>query len=115
MFPPIYDISVLSKIDLNKTGIEDVSSITTLDRGTKGPFLDLSFFLLDDSKMEKYPKFVGTTFVTTTEVKTATLNEELVGFFTESYDLVVRFPIPKTLKKRVHIKSITKFTPKIVI
>jgi len=45
MFPPICDISVLSKIDLNNPKIEFVTSITTLDRGSRGTFLDLKMTL----------------------------------------------------------------------
>ncbi|HEY5125635.1 MAG TPA: hypothetical protein VIK14_18055 [Ignavibacteria bacterium] len=115
MFPPICDISVLSKIDLNNPKIELVTSITTLDRGSRGTFFDLSFFLKNDVKMDKYPKYVGTMFISAPDVKTSTLNEDLVDFFTDNYDLVVKFPKPKTLIKSVYIKSITKFTPKIVI
>jgi len=115
MFPPICDVSVLSKIDLNKPRIEFVTSITTLDNGNKGPSLDLSFLLINDIKMENYPKYLGTTFVSARNVKTTTLDDDLVGYFTDTYDLVVKFPITKTFKKRVHIRSISKFTPKLAI
>jgi hypothetical protein len=115
MFPAVCDVSVLSKIDLNNPRIEFVTSITTLDRGNRGTLLDLSFFLINDVKMDKFRKFVGTTLTSVSDVKTTTLNEDLVDFFTDDYDLVAKFPISKTLTKRVHIKTISKFTPKIVI
>lgn len=115
MFPPICDISVLSKIDLNNPKIEFVTSITTLDRGSRGTFLDLSFFLKNDIRMDKYPKYVGTTFISATDIKTSTLNEDLVDFLTDNYDLVVKFPITKSLKKSIYVKTISKFTPKIVV
>src|SRR5450759_2795591 len=115
MFPAVCDVSVLSKIDLNNPRIEFVTSITTLDRGNRGTLLDLSFFLINDVKMDKFPKFVGTTFTSVSDIKTTTLNEDLVDLFTDNCELVAKFNISKTLTKRVNIKTIPKFTPKIVI
>ena len=40
---------------------------------------------------------------------------ERLDSFTENYEMVVKLPVSKTLRKRVRIKSITKFTPKIII
>ena len=68
MFPAVCDVSVLSKIDLNNPKIEFVNCITTLDKGNKGTLLDLSYFLINDFKMDKYPKYVGTTIISVSDI-----------------------------------------------
>ncbi len=115
MLPVFFDIPVISKIDLNKPKIEFVTTVTTIEREHKETILDLFYLIGNDQSMKKHPKYFGTTIISNIEVKTTTITDELTNFFTENYDFVVKFPVPKTLTKRVKIKSISKFTPKIVI
>jgi hypothetical protein len=101
-------------VDLNNPKIEFVTS-TVFERRNKGTCLDLSFFLKNDIQMEEIPKYLGTTIVSTNDKKTSTIGEDLFDIFTDDYDVIVKLPASKTILKKIHITSISKFNPKIVI
>jgi|WetSurSiteA1Bulk_404760.scaffolds.fasta_scaffold00535_9 hypothetical protein len=115
MFPLCCDVSVLSKVDLQRPSLEYVTSATTLDPRLRCACIDLSLFLINDKNMEQYRKLIGTKFVSEQKVKTTTTDEDFFSYFTDNYDLVSVPPPSKTIRVKVHVKSRSKFIPKIII
>lgn len=115
MFFPICDISVPSRVDLQSPSIEYVTSSTTLDPRLRSTCIDLRSFLINDKNMEQYQKLIGTKFISEQKVKTTTTDDDFFSYFTDNYDILSHPPPPKTIRVKVHVKSRSRFIPKIII
>ena len=115
MMPILCDIPIISYVELNKPKIEYVSCITTLEREENNYTLYLGNVFEKDINMYDFSKYLGTTLTSKGILKTTIMQEELIGLYSDDYDLVVKFPSKNSITRKVKIKSITKFTPKIVL
>ena len=114
MIPFLCDFPIISNVELNRPKIEYVSSITTLESNNRNDILNIAKFIDNNILDYDFPKWVGTTLTSNDTMKNITLKDDLVGFFCDDYDIVVKIPIT-TISKKVKIKRISSFTPKIVL
>lgn len=114
MIPFLCDIPIISNVELNKPKIEYVSSITTIESDNRYAILNIDKFIGNNFLEYDFSKLVGTTLTSNDTMKNITLKDDLVGFFCDDYDIVVKIPMT-TISKKVKIKRITSFTPKIVL
>ena len=114
MIPFLCDIPIISNVELNKPKIEYVSSITTLESDNRNDILNIAKFIGNNILGYDFSKWVGTTLISNDTMKSITLKDDLAGFFYDDYDMVVRIR-RTTISKKVKIKGITKFIPKIVL
>jgi hypothetical protein len=114
MIPFLCDIPIISNVELNRPKIEYVSSITTLESDNRNDILNISKFTGNNIHDYDFAKWVGTTLTSNDTMKNIGLKDDLAGFFCDDYDIVVKIPMT-TISKKIKIKRITKFTPKIVL
>ena len=111
----ICDIPIISNVEINKPKTEYVICTTALIREEKSYKLNITNFIRNDIDMYDYPKHLGTTITSISTIKTPIMKEEWIGFYNDNYDLVVKLPQFTTLTKKMKIKSITKYSPKIIL
>lgn len=111
MIPIFCDLQSCSQ-EVNKNKIEFLSSITTLEKDEN------VLFLGNFSKCFNYYTYfnnIGTTIVSESIIETPITNIDFVGFYNDNYDIIIKLPVMKSLTKKVKIKSVTKFSPKIIL
>ena len=111
----ICDIPIVSNVILNKPKTEYVICSTALVREEKSYKINITNFISNNIGMYDFPKHLGTTITSISTFKTPIMKEELIGFYNDNYDLVVKLPQMTTLTRKMKIKSITKYSPKIIL
>ena len=115
MLPFICDIPIISNVELNKPKTEFAACTTALVRDRKDYILNIDNFTGYDLDMYDFSKYLGTTIISNSTFKTGILKEKLIGFYSDNYDLVVKLPQMTCITRKMKIKTITKFSPKIVL
>ena len=115
MLPFICDIPIISNIELNKPKTEYVICTTALVRDKKDYVLNITNIISNEIDMYDFPKYLGTTITSISTFKTAIMKEELNGFYSDNYELVVKLPMMPTVTRKMKIKTISKYSPKIIL
>lgn len=93
-----------------------LSSITNVEKGDNN-FLSNLKFHYNEKKIScfYFCGDVGTIVFTKPHQETMLTNTETIGFFNDNYEIIIRQPMFKTITKKVVIKTVSKFNPKIVL
>jgi len=115
MIPILFDLPSCNQ-EINKNKIEFLTSATTLVKNEEISFLSYRFSNFNNSfNYYNYFNNIGTTIISESIIETPTTNIDFVGFYNDNYDIVIKLPVVKSLTKRVKVKSITKFSPRIIL
>jgi len=115
MIPLMCDMSVLSNAEYSRPRIEIISSITNLQG--RGMCLPESFFPFPvdyDLKGTDFWKLIGTSLTSESSSEIRFSKYDQVGFYNDEYDFNVPLPMV-TITKKIKVRSISQFTPKIVL
>ena len=115
MLPFICDIPIVSNIELNKPKTEYVICTTALLREEKDNILNITNIINDEIDMYVFPTYIGTTISSISTFKTSIMKEELNGFYSDNYELVVKLPMMPVITRKMKIKTISKYSPKIIL
>ena len=112
MVPFILTISVFSNFEIIKSGTE-IGTSTLFERGKNTAPAEF-FYQINNEQMKPFTKNIGTKFIDSSIIKTTSFNEKELNLFEEDYDLVSKQFSSKKIVRKVHIRSVSKFTPRIV-
>lgn len=109
------DITTLSNAECNRPKIEMVTWVTNHQSKNLCMASNYATFNLSEDLMAAdFWKFIGTSLTSETSSKFEMSSYELVGFFNDEYDLSISLPIV-SITKKVRVKSVSKFTPKVIL
>ncbi|MDI3525866.1 MAG: hypothetical protein PWR03_49 [Tenuifilum sp.] len=115
MIPILFDLPSCNQ-EINKNKIEFLTSVTTLVKNEDISFSSNIFINFNKSfNYYNYFNNIGTTIISESNIETPITNIDFIGFYNDNYDIVVKLPVVKSLTKKVKIKSITKFSPRIIL
>jgi len=101
----------ISTIELNKPQMEFVTSITSIQHNGTLMAFDVKDFFYNDKNLQ----LIGTTIISDTLKRYYWKRETEIDLFLDDFDVVVKLPVVKSFTKKVKIKSISKYRPKISI
>jgi CRISPR/Cas system endoribonuclease Cas6 (RAMP superfamily) len=115
MTPTLIDIQSENIVSY-KDYFDCSSSITNLDKDNND-FLSKLMFHYKENKVSCFYLMgdVGTLILTKPHQETMLTNTETIGFFNDNYEIIIRQPKFKTITRKVVIKAVSKFKPKIVL
>ncbi len=114
MIPILLDLPSCNQ-EINKNKIEFLTSVTTFVKNEDIPFSGNRFSNYNKS-FSYYNYFnIGTTIISESSIEIPTTSIDFVGLYNDNYDIVIKLPAVKSLTKKVRIKSITKFSPRIIL
>lgn len=114
MKPLLYEFQTFSSVELNEPNIVYATSITTLEPENRNVFVNSDNFVKSKNPDDDISKFEGTSLSNDDMVKCEILKDDLVGFYCDDYDIVVKIPVT-TISKKVKIKRITSVIPRIIL
>ena len=115
MIPIILDLLSYNQ-EINKNKIEFLTSVTKFVKNEDIPFSGVRFSNYNKSfSYYNYLNNIGTTIISESSIEIPTTSIDFVGYYNDNYDVVIKLPAVKSLTKKVRIKSITKFSPKIIL
>jgi len=113
--PILFDLLSYNQ-EINKNKIEFLTSITTFVKNEDIPFSGNRFINYNKSfSYYSYLNNIGTTIISESYIEIPTTSIDFVGYYNDNYDIVIKLPAMKSLTKKVRIKSITKFSPRIIL
>lgn len=104
-----------STIELCKPKIEFVSCFTTIENSENDYMTHLNRFLGEDLNICDYINYIGTTITSPHINKFIQIDESSTDFYSGDYDITVKMPKVMIMSKKIKIKSISKFKPKVIL
>ncbi|MBP8993733.1 MAG: hypothetical protein KBG30_07985 [Bacteroidales bacterium] len=115
MTPTSIDIQSENRVSY-KDNLDCFPSITNLDKDNNDFLSKLMFHYKENKVSCFYPMGdVGTLIFTKHHQETMLTNTETIGFFNDNYEIIIRQPKFKTITRKVVIKTVSKFKPKIAL
>jgi hypothetical protein len=115
MLPLLCDIPSISYIELNKPKTEYIVNTTALVLGEKDYILNIENMFNKDLFVNDFLKYSGTTITYSSASYLSIIKEDLTEFYSNNYDLVIKLPEVITISRKMKIKNISKFSPKIIL
>ena len=112
MIPFLFYIPA-SSLELCMPKIEFVSCFTTIENSDNDYITSLNKFLGENLNIYNYIDYIGTTITMPHVNKFIQIDELSMDFYSGDYDITVKMPKIMIVSKKIKIKSITKFTPKV--
>lgn len=110
----IQEIAQTSNFDFQKNKIEYVQTTTTIEFGKK-----IHYFLDNglDIQMRTNPftNLIGTTISFKLPDSNPSFEKDTVGFYNDNYELEIEKVKFNSVFRKVKVKSVVKFTPRIVL
>lgn len=104
----------VSSLELSKPKIELVSSYTTIENNDNDYLKNLNRLLGKELNTCDYLNYIGTTITSTRLNKFVQSEEFFVDFYTSDYDVTIKMPKVMIVSKKVKIKSISNFKPRVI-
>jgi len=115
MIPFLFINVPVSSMELYKPKIELVSCFTTIENTNNEFIANISRFQGEDLNVCNYLNFIGTTIISTPKIKFVQSNELPTDFYSGDYDITVKMPKTMILSKKVKIRSVSTFKPKVIL
>jgi hypothetical protein len=112
---PIFLHELPTDVNLNKPQIEFVTYSTVLEDGKMNDMKYILNYFSSDLWNYNYTSQIGTTLTSSSKKGPWSMPEENRSFYSDDYDISVKLNLSNTINRKMRVKTISKYKPKIVL